>query len=47
MWDDEAVEAGSHFAFPILFESGEARAAARAVLTPAGSRRRATRSCTR
>jgi dTDP-4-amino-4,6-dideoxygalactose transaminase len=36
MWDDEAVEAGSHFAFPILFASGEARAAAREVLTARG-----------
>jgi dTDP-4-amino-4,6-dideoxygalactose transaminase len=36
MWDDDAVEAGSHFAFPILFESGEIRAHARAVLTDRG-----------
>jgi dTDP-4-amino-4,6-dideoxygalactose transaminase len=28
MWDDAAVEQSSHFAFPILFESGETRARA-------------------
>jgi dTDP-4-amino-4,6-dideoxygalactose transaminase len=28
MWDDEAVERASHFAFPILFDSGRARARA-------------------
>jgi dTDP-4-amino-4,6-dideoxygalactose transaminase len=28
MWDDAAVEAGSHFAFPILFRSREDRVAA-------------------
>jgi dTDP-4-amino-4,6-dideoxygalactose transaminase len=33
VWDDAAVEAGSHFAFPILFASGEARAAARKAIT--------------
>jgi dTDP-4-amino-4,6-dideoxygalactose transaminase len=36
MWDDEAVENGSHFAFPILFETGEIRAAARAILNGRG-----------
>jgi dTDP-4-amino-4,6-dideoxygalactose transaminase len=28
MWDEDAVERASHFAFPILFESGRARARA-------------------
>jgi dTDP-4-amino-4,6-dideoxygalactose transaminase len=36
MWDHAAVESGSHFAFPILFESGEARAAVRTGLTARG-----------
>jgi len=36
MWDDAAVEAGSHFAFPILFGSSEARAAARNVISAQG-----------
>jgi dTDP-4-amino-4,6-dideoxygalactose transaminase len=36
VWDEAAVEAGSHFAFPILFESGEARAAARTAITGRG-----------
>jgi dTDP-4-amino-4,6-dideoxygalactose transaminase len=36
MWDESSVEAGSHFAFPILFPSGEARAHARAVLAARG-----------
>ncbi len=36
MWGDDAVEAGSHFAFPILFSSSEARAAARNVIAAQG-----------
>jgi dTDP-4-amino-4,6-dideoxygalactose transaminase len=36
MWDDAAVEAGSHFAFPILFASSEARAQARNVISARG-----------
>jgi dTDP-4-amino-4,6-dideoxygalactose transaminase len=36
MWDEDAVESGSHFAFPILFESGEARAVARGILNGRG-----------
>ncbi len=36
MWDEPAVEAASHFAFPILFESGEARAEARNVIAAHG-----------
>jgi dTDP-4-amino-4,6-dideoxygalactose transaminase len=36
MWDDDAVEAASHFAFPVLFSSGEARAHARSVLAARG-----------
>jgi dTDP-4-amino-4,6-dideoxygalactose transaminase len=36
MWDEAAVEAGSHFAFPVLFASGEARVAVRAALTARG-----------
>jgi dTDP-4-amino-4,6-dideoxygalactose transaminase len=36
MWDDDAVEAGSHFAFPILFASSEARASARNVIAAQG-----------
>jgi dTDP-4-amino-4,6-dideoxygalactose transaminase len=36
MWDDAAVEAGSHFAFPILFSSSSARAAARNVIAAQG-----------
>ena len=36
MWDEDAVAKGSHFAFPVLFESGEARAAARAILNGRG-----------
>jgi dTDP-4-amino-4,6-dideoxygalactose transaminase len=36
MWDDEAVERGSHFAFPILFDSGSARARAADVIADRG-----------
>lgn len=36
MWDDDAVEAGSHFAFPVLFESGAARANAGEVIAARG-----------
>jgi dTDP-4-amino-4,6-dideoxygalactose transaminase len=36
VWDDAAVEAGSHFAFPILFDSGDARLAARKVISEHG-----------
>jgi dTDP-4-amino-4,6-dideoxygalactose transaminase len=36
MWDDEAVERASHFAFPILFDSGEARARAAADIADRG-----------
>jgi dTDP-4-amino-4,6-dideoxygalactose transaminase len=36
VWDEAAVEAGSHFAFPILFESSEARATARQVIAGRG-----------
>jgi dTDP-4-amino-4,6-dideoxygalactose transaminase len=36
LWDEAAVEAGSHFAFPILFDSGDARSRARAVMTSRG-----------
>jgi dTDP-4-amino-4,6-dideoxygalactose transaminase len=36
MWDDAAVEAASHFAFPILFASSEARAHARDVIAAQG-----------
>jgi len=36
MWDDEAVERASHFAFPILFESGESRAGAAAAIADRG-----------
>jgi dTDP-4-amino-4,6-dideoxygalactose transaminase len=36
MWDDAAVEAGSHFAFPILFDSGPARARAAGVIADRG-----------
>jgi dTDP-4-amino-4,6-dideoxygalactose transaminase len=36
MWDDEAVERASHFAFPILFESGPARARAAADIADRG-----------
>jgi dTDP-4-amino-4,6-dideoxygalactose transaminase len=36
MWDDDAVAAGSHFAFTVLFESREARVQARAALAQQG-----------
>jgi dTDP-4-amino-4,6-dideoxygalactose transaminase len=36
MWDDRAVEAGSHFAFSILFPSGEERIRARGVIAARG-----------
>jgi dTDP-4-amino-4,6-dideoxygalactose transaminase len=36
VWDDAAVEAGSHFAFPILFDSAGARAQARNVIAAHG-----------
>jgi dTDP-4-amino-4,6-dideoxygalactose transaminase len=36
MWDEAAVETGSHFAFPILFASGEARVRAREKMTARG-----------
>ncbi|HEY7076898.1 MAG TPA: DegT/DnrJ/EryC1/StrS family aminotransferase [Solirubrobacteraceae bacterium] len=36
MWDDAAVEAGSHFAFTVLFDSPERRAASRAALAERG-----------
>jgi dTDP-4-amino-4,6-dideoxygalactose transaminase len=36
MWDEDAVEAGSHFAFPILFASGDARTRARDLLAGRG-----------
>jgi dTDP-4-amino-4,6-dideoxygalactose transaminase len=36
MWDDRAVEAGSHFAFAILFGSGEERIRAREVVADRG-----------
>jgi dTDP-4-amino-4,6-dideoxygalactose transaminase len=36
MWDEAAVDTGSHFAFPILFESGAARVSARATMTAHG-----------
>jgi dTDP-4-amino-4,6-dideoxygalactose transaminase len=36
VWDEAAVEAGSHFAFPILFASSEVRAAARKVIAGRG-----------
>jgi dTDP-4-amino-4,6-dideoxygalactose transaminase len=36
MWDEAAVRNGSHFAFPILFASGEARVRARAAMTAHG-----------
>lgn len=36
MWDDDAVLAGSHFAFSVLFDSGEARIRAREVLAARG-----------
>ena len=36
MWDEAAVETGSHFAFPILFASGAAREHARAKMTARG-----------
>jgi dTDP-4-amino-4,6-dideoxygalactose transaminase len=35
-WDDAAVEAGSHFAFAVLFEDGAARAGARERLAEQG-----------
>jgi dTDP-4-amino-4,6-dideoxygalactose transaminase len=36
MWDDAAVDTGSHFAFPILFESGATRMRARETMTAHG-----------
>jgi dTDP-4-amino-4,6-dideoxygalactose transaminase len=36
MWDDDAVEAGSHYAFPVLFESGEARRSVHEAMAAAG-----------
>ncbi|RKQ91785.1 dTDP-4-amino-4,6-dideoxygalactose transaminase [Solirubrobacter pauli] len=36
VWDEAAVEAGSHFAFAVLFADGEARAKARDVLAERG-----------
>jgi dTDP-4-amino-4,6-dideoxygalactose transaminase len=36
MWDDDAVEQGSHFAFAILFESGAARARAATAIADRG-----------
>jgi dTDP-4-amino-4,6-dideoxygalactose transaminase len=36
MWDDAAVERGSHFAFPILFDTGAARQRAAAVIAERG-----------
>jgi dTDP-4-amino-4,6-dideoxygalactose transaminase len=36
MWDDEAVEAGSHFAFPVLFDSREERGRARKAIADRG-----------
>jgi dTDP-4-amino-4,6-dideoxygalactose transaminase len=36
MWDDEAVERASHFAVPILFDSGPARARAAGVIADRG-----------
>jgi dTDP-4-amino-4,6-dideoxygalactose transaminase len=36
MWTDEAAEAGSHYAFPVLFESEEIRDRVRAELTEQG-----------
>jgi dTDP-4-amino-4,6-dideoxygalactose transaminase len=36
MWDDHAVTEGSHFAFPILFESGRARAHAATAIADRG-----------
>jgi dTDP-4-amino-4,6-dideoxygalactose transaminase len=36
MWDDQAVEDGSHFAFPILFESSAARVEARNAIAAKG-----------
>jgi dTDP-4-amino-4,6-dideoxygalactose transaminase len=36
MWDDDAVERASHFAFPILFDSGPARARAAGVIADRG-----------
>jgi dTDP-4-amino-4,6-dideoxygalactose transaminase len=36
VWDDEAVATASHFAFPVLFESGQAREAARRAITARG-----------
>jgi dTDP-4-amino-4,6-dideoxygalactose transaminase len=36
MWDEDAVEAGSHFAFPVLFASAEARKRAAAAMAARG-----------
>jgi dTDP-4-amino-4,6-dideoxygalactose transaminase len=36
MWDDEAVERASHFAFPILFATGQERARAAAAIAERG-----------
>ena len=36
MWDDAAVAQASHFAFPILFDSGSARARAAGVIAERG-----------
>jgi dTDP-4-amino-4,6-dideoxygalactose transaminase len=36
MWSDDAVETGSHFVFPVLFESREARAQAREKIAARG-----------
>ena len=36
MWDDEAVERASHFAFPVLFDSGAARVRAAEVIADRG-----------
>jgi dTDP-4-amino-4,6-dideoxygalactose transaminase len=36
MWDEAAVENGSHYTFPILFASGEARVRVRAAMTARG-----------
>ena len=36
VWDEAAVAAGSHFAFPVLFDSGHARTAARKVISDHG-----------
>src|SRR5262249_22145517 len=36
VWSDEAVERGSHYAFPVLFESGDTRRQVRAALAKRG-----------